>query len=151
MFGKKTKCYTRPFCQLKNCNRLAAMLTTMIEDGQSVMCDNKKLYKERGCYFHDLGMQRGQGCSEKKVPWKIRKSCLGLYSKHDRVLNNRIMLEFYHLSSTFQSLMVCVSTSKLMPTFTIGRPQRAKRFAYSFKSICFIATSALWFSFNSKR
>ena len=52
-------------------NRLAAMLTTMIEDGQSVMCDNKKLYKERGCYFHDLGMQRGQGCSEKKVPWKI--------------------------------------------------------------------------------
>lgn len=69
--GKKPKCYTRPFCQLKNCNRLAAMLTTMIEDGQSVMCINKKLYKERGCYFHDLGMQRGQGCSEKKVPWKI--------------------------------------------------------------------------------
>ena len=27
-------------------NRLAAMLTTMIEDGQSVMCDNKKLYEE---------------------------------------------------------------------------------------------------------
>ena len=45
MFGKKPKCYPRPFCQLKNCNRLAAMLTTMIEDGQSVMCDNKRLYK----------------------------------------------------------------------------------------------------------
>lgn len=27
-------------------NRLAAMLTTMIEDGQSVMCDNRKLYEE---------------------------------------------------------------------------------------------------------
>ena len=27
-------------------NRLASMLTTMIEDGQSVMCDNKKLYEE---------------------------------------------------------------------------------------------------------
>ena len=27
-------------------NRLADMLTTMIEDGQSVMCDNKKLYEE---------------------------------------------------------------------------------------------------------
>ena len=27
-------------------NRLAAMLTTMIEDGQSVMCDNPKLYEE---------------------------------------------------------------------------------------------------------
>ena len=42
MFGKKPKCYPRPFCQLKNCNRLAAMLTTMIEDGQSVMCVMKK-------------------------------------------------------------------------------------------------------------
>jgi len=27
-------------------NRLAAMLTTMIEDGQSVMCNNPKLYEE---------------------------------------------------------------------------------------------------------
>ena len=27
-------------------NRLADMLTTMIEDGQSVMCDNRKLYEE---------------------------------------------------------------------------------------------------------
>ena len=27
-------------------NRLSSMLTTMIEDGQSVMCDNKKLYEE---------------------------------------------------------------------------------------------------------
>lgn len=27
-------------------NRLASMLTTMIEDGQSVMCDSKKLYEE---------------------------------------------------------------------------------------------------------
>lgn len=27
-------------------NRLAAMLTAMIEDGQSVMCDNRKLYEE---------------------------------------------------------------------------------------------------------
>lgn len=27
-------------------NRLGAMLTTMIEDGQSVMCDNRKLYEE---------------------------------------------------------------------------------------------------------
>ena len=27
-------------------NRLASMLTTMIEDGQSVMCNNKKLYEE---------------------------------------------------------------------------------------------------------
>lgn len=27
-------------------NRLASMLTTMIEDGQSVMCDNQKLYEE---------------------------------------------------------------------------------------------------------
>jgi len=27
-------------------NRLASMLTTMIEDRQSVMCDNKKLYEE---------------------------------------------------------------------------------------------------------
>lgn len=27
-------------------NRLAAILTTMIEDGQSVMCDNRKLYEE---------------------------------------------------------------------------------------------------------
>lgn len=27
-------------------NRLASMLTTMIEDGQSVMCDDKKLYEE---------------------------------------------------------------------------------------------------------
>ena len=41
--GKKPKCYTHPFCQLKNCNRLAAMLTTMIEDGQSVMCVMKKI------------------------------------------------------------------------------------------------------------
>ena len=41
--GKTPKCYTRPFCQLKNCNRLAAMLTTMIEDGQSVMCVMKKI------------------------------------------------------------------------------------------------------------
>ena len=104
---KKKKCYTHPFCHLKNCvylcpemyiskakkyrdqgdgtaiaydyyrltksyidkdgktkhrsvlclgelpgfdkderNRLASMLTTMIEDGQSVMCDSKKLYEE---------------------------------------------------------------------------------------------------------
>lgn len=27
-------------------NRLASMLTTMIEDGQSMMCDNKNLYEE---------------------------------------------------------------------------------------------------------
>ncbi len=27
-------------------NELASMLTTMIEDGQSVLCDNRKLYEE---------------------------------------------------------------------------------------------------------
>ena len=59
--GKKPKCYTHPFCQLKNCNRLAAMLTTMIEDGQSVMCVMKKNNLVHFYYF--LQHQILDGCT----------------------------------------------------------------------------------------
>ena len=54
-------------------------------------------------------------------------------------------------ASIFQSVILCVATSKLTPTFTIGKPLKAKRLGYSLRSICFIAESASLLSFNSKR
>lgn len=46
-------------------NRLAAMLTTMIEDGQSVMCDNRKLYEEAMSQYVKY---RGSKYAQENVP-----------------------------------------------------------------------------------
>ena len=47
-------------------NRLAAMLTTMIEDGQSVMCDNKKAL--RGSHVSIREVPQQQVCPGKRSP-----------------------------------------------------------------------------------
>lgn len=54
-------------------------------------------------------------------------------------------------SRTSQSVILCRSTSKLMPTFTTGSPESINRCGYSFKSICRIAVAASRLSFSSNK
>ena len=51
----------------------------------------------------------------------------------------------------FQPEMLCVSRSKSIATLTTGRPQRAKRSGYCFRSICCMAASAPASSFSSTK
>ena len=57
---------------------LARMLTTMIEEGQSVMCENRKLYEEaisQYVKYYSSVTRRTAGCANTVAPRKKRDDC----------------------------------------------------------------------------